>query len=38
MQNAGDVDYISFDFPYDSNYDDIIPSSYKIYVDYAYTW
>ncbi len=37
-KNAGDVDYISFDFPYDSNYDDIIPSSYKIYVDYAYTW
>ena len=36
----GSVDYLSFDFPYDSNYDTIQPSSYKVYVNnaYTYTW
>lgn len=36
----GDVDYLTFDFPYDSNYDTIYPSDYKIYVNgaYTYTW
>lgn len=39
-KNKGDTDYFSFDFPYDSNYDTIYPSSYKIYVNsaYTYTW
>ena len=36
----GSVDYLSFDFPYDNDYETIIPSSYKIYVNeaYAYNW
>jgi hypothetical protein len=39
-EKNGDTDYFSFSFPYDSNYDTIYPSSYKIYVDeaYTYTW
>ena len=39
-EKRGDTDYFSFDFPYDSNYDTIYPSSYKIYVNeaYTYTW
>lgn len=39
-KNKGDTDYFSFDFPFDSNYDTIYPSSYKIYVNsaYTYTW
>ena len=37
---SGSVDYISFDYPYDRNYDTIYPSSYKIYVNeaYSYVW
>lgn len=36
----GSVDYLTFDFPYDSNYDTIYPNSYKVYVNnaYTYTW
>ena len=36
----GSVDYLSFNFPYDNNYDTIYPSSYKVYVNnaYTYTW
>lgn len=36
----GSVDYLSFDYPYDSNYETIYPSNYKIYVNEAYasTW
>ena len=36
----GSVDYISFDYPYDSDYETIYPSNYKIYVNEAYssTW
>ena len=30
------VDYISFDYPYDNDYETIYPSSYKIYVNEAY--
>jgi hypothetical protein len=37
-ETAGSADYISFDFPYDSNYETIYPSDYKIYVDYAYKY
>lgn len=37
--DAGVVNYTSLPFPYDStNYTAITPSSYKVYVDYAYTW
>lgn len=35
---AGSVDYVSFDFPYDSEFETIYPSSYKIYVNSAYTY
>ena len=36
----GSVDYLSFDFPYDRNYDTVYPDSYKVYVNeaYTYTW
>ena len=35
-QEAGSTDYINFDYPYDENYDTVIPASYKVIVDYAY--
>lgn len=34
----GSEDYISFSFPYDSNYDTIYPSDYEIYVNFAYSY
>ena len=36
----GSIDYLSFDFPYDENYETIRPKKYKIYVNnaYTYTW
>lgn len=39
-ETAGSLDYMTFSFPYDENYDTITPSSYKIYVNsaYSYTW
>ena len=36
--NPGDTDYLSFDFPEDSNYNPIIPASYEIYINSAYTY
>lgn len=33
---SGSIDYITFDFPHDENYNTIRPSNYKIYVNYAY--
>lgn len=37
---AGSTDYVNFRYPYDSNYDTITPSSYKVYVNnaYDYSW
>lgn len=35
-ETGGSVDFVSFDFPHDSNYNAITPSSYKIYVNHAY--
>ena len=32
------VDYITFDLPHDDNYNTVIPSRYKIYVNHAYIW
>ena len=32
----GSTDYISLDYPYDENYEDIVPANYKVYVNYAY--
>lgn len=37
-ENAGDIDYLTFSFPYDENYDHIIPATYKIYVNSAYKY
>lgn len=36
----GSVDYLSFNFPYDDNYSTIVPASYQLYVNsaYTYTW
>lgn len=34
----GSVDYLSFDYPYDREYETIYPSSYKLYVNEAYIW
>ncbi len=39
-EKAGSADYLTFDFPYDSDYETIYPKSYKIFVNsaYTYTW
>lgn len=39
-KKKGSTDYLTFDFPYDENYDTIYPKKYKIYVNnaYIYTW
>ena len=34
----GSVDYLSFDYHYDREYETIYPSSYKLYVNEAYIW
>lgn len=33
---VGETDYITFDYPYDEEYETIIPYRYEIYVNYAY--
>ena len=40
VDNPGETDTLEFRFPYDSNYDKIIPDGYKIYVNdsYRYVW
>jgi len=35
-EESGSVDYITFDFPYDSDYHTVYPSSFKTYVNCAY--
>ncbi len=39
-KKKGSTDYLTFDFPYDENYNTIFPKKYKIYVNnaYTYTW
>lgn len=39
-KKKGSTDYLTFDFPYDENYETIYPRKYKIYVNdaYIYTW
>lgn len=34
----GSTDYLSFNFPYDENYETIYPEKYKIYVNSAYAY
>ena len=36
--SGGSTDYISYSLPYDDNYDTIIPDSYKIYINSAYSY
>ncbi|MBS5933730.1 MAG: Ig-like domain-containing protein [Clostridiales bacterium] len=37
-ESAGSVDFKTFDFPYDSEYNTIIPNSYKIFINSAYQY
>lgn len=37
-ENSGSVDYLTFNFPYDKNYNTLTPTSYRILVDWAYTY
>lgn len=34
----GSIDFITFDFPHDEEYETIIPSNYKIYINHAYSY
>lgn len=36
--SPGSVDYKTFNFPYDDNYNTLYPASYKIYVNHAYKY
>ena len=40
VNNAGNVDYLEFMFPFGYDFETIVPDSYKIYVNssYRYTW
>jgi hypothetical protein len=33
---AGSIDYLSFDFPHDENYDTITPNTYKLFINCAH--
>ncbi len=35
-EKAGTTDYMNFNFPYDSQYNTIVPDSYEVYLNYAY--
>lgn len=37
-ESSGSVDYLTFSFPHDSDYNTIYPASYKIYVNHAYKY
>lgn len=37
-KNKKSSDYLSFDYPYDENYDTVYPASYKVYVNHAYKY
>ena len=39
-ERPGSVDYLTFDYPYDRNYDTLYPASYKVYFisGYSYNW
>ena len=40
VEQSGDTDYLNFEYPYDDNYDTVIPDSYRVYVNeaYSYNW
>lgn len=38
VENPGSTAYLEFNFPYDRDYDDIIPDRYEVYVNNSYTY
>lgn len=38
VRNPGATDYLEFSFPYDWDYDTIMPDRYVVYVNYSYTY
>lgn len=38
VENPGSTAYLQFNFPYDRNYEDIIPDRYEVYVNNSYTY
>lgn len=38
VENPGSTAYLEFNFPYDRNYEDIIPDRYEVYVNNSYTY
>ena len=38
VENPGSTAYLQFNFPYDRNYNDIIPDRYEVYVNNSYTY
>lgn len=38
VENPGTTDYLEYSFPYDSEYNTIIPDNFKIFVNYSYRY
>lgn len=38
VNNPGSTDYLEYSFPYDSEYNTIIPDNFKIFVNYSYRY
>lgn len=40
VNNPGEIDYLQFNYPYDSEYNTIVPDGFKVYVNdsYSYSW
>lgn len=40
VKNPGSTSYLEFDFPFDRNFEDIIPDKFEVYVNdsYTYSW
>lgn len=38
VKNPGSTDYLQFSFPYDSEYNTIIPDNFKVFVNYSYRY
>ena len=40
VKNPGSTAYLEFDFPFDRNFEDIIPDKFEVYVNdsYTYSW
>lgn len=37
-EQPGTLSYLDFDYPYDENYDIVLPDDYEIYLNYAYSY